>query len=1021
MRRFQQEQALKRGGLETSGHTTFAALYRLCRPYAPLKGRPMSPAQELLIRRETADIAAGHFDEQPALGRLSVHALAGVLQQLVAELSALPESAAAILDWLTGHREGTRLHQLGRLGNLWRVRVSDCGYADRIDVNRAVLHLLRGARENWPPRLRDAESITFRAVRWLDPFEETCVAVLSSRLRVQIESALPPAHAEQSEDRLGQRIRSGLMAEPWAIWTEDLGDALAVDSASLLQPEDAARIQFSRSAGSYGEIEDLARRICRHLENGAMPPDRIALVVPDIGAVQDIIPHVFSRFRIPYYFRRGRPVLSSPCVKALLAWLTFPLRPERDVLIDLVRNPALRFERREEESARLLKSPPLIRRGGGSTAASAEQALRTVRSGREALEVMKARVIEPADHFNREALKAVAAVLEALGGRPMPLQELMDLAEELLAEATIKPRDSHEQGVWILNPHDAVGLEFDLVLLAGLNEGAWPAIPQQDALLQDAERYRLCRHLEEQGRPLPKMSLPSTGVRMTQETVRFLCTLGMAREQLVLSCQAVDQEGGEKRAGDYFERLWHLAGWPAADAVRPGAYDIWRIEQAGADSIFSAHLEAQCKSAPAERVPMPGESFLPIVPLPLCRAQDEALQAAVLDGEQASLPADLVVDSAAPRVRQVVDTLRIEAEREAWLETTPDERAPSIYCGQLPGLQDRIAAWFDARPELSATTLETLAQCRYLFFVERILGLDEKRVAGDLPDPLERGSLLHAVLRDIYQAIAEGAAGIDTPRLWAVRRGGGWERSAHPEEGGIPLAVFLPEHREAYAAFTRQVAERAMSRAALGHPDVWLAEQQKVMECILNLVRHDAETCAAENRCPALLELTFGDGTAVDLGAVRVRGRIDRADLLFDDAGRLRRLRVLDYKSSSRSRQKREQYVGEIRRNLNCQLPIYAFAAQQHFFGEYNTPRMNALTEAGYLFFERKYADVGRKLAQSLLPLDEEGMTADFLETLHQNIERLKVGDFAVDPLIRGYTDRQSLCRVEAVSLDELE
>ncbi|MCK4565029.1 MAG: tRNA lysidine(34) synthetase TilS, partial [Verrucomicrobia bacterium] len=268
-------------------------------------------------------------------------------------------------------------------------------------------------------------------------------------------------------------------------------------------------------------------------------------------------------------------------------------------------------------------------------------------SGSQAAEILSDRIVEPEDHFNTESLAAVATALEGFGEQEMPLRELIDLLEELLEDATVRPRDSHEQGVWILNPHDAVGLDFDLVLFAGLNEGEFPGVPQQDALLSDKERRSLWKHLEEQGRRLPKLALPAAGVLFEQESVLFLTALGMAREQLVLSYQAVDQEGNEKGAGEYYRKLWNLAGWCARDIIVLNPYDQWRIEQLGEESVFSSHWNRQKAADPEDRIPMPGESFLPIIPLPLCRAKDEALQAAVREG-QAGKPAPHVEQAFLP-------------------------------------------------------------------------------------------------------------------------------------------------------------------------------------------------------------------------------------------------------------------------------------------------------------------------------------------------------------------------------------
>jgi len=475
-RRFQQTQALEHGWVDASTHLTFARLRKLCIPYARLKGGQLKGAKGLLKRRQVVEVAHGHFVEGGPLGELSLSALGDVLEKLLAELALLPVESDTILNWLLDHHHKHKLYQLGILYSVWRATIKQEGFVDQLDVNLAILKLLKRRKHDWPPLLRNAEEISFRSVRWFNPFEESCVLALNQKLEVRVESALPPAHAEEAADRLGQQVRSEIMAQPWAVWAEDLGDALAVDSSDLLQLSDSSRINFSRSAGAYGEIEDLARRICWNLQYLDIPANRIALVVPSIGAVQDIIPHVFSRFQIPYFFRRGRPVLSSPCVKAFLAWLSFPIRPERDTLIDLVRNPAIHFKDREETIEKILKQklPPRLNVGQASLPALRHFQELDNCSGNKAAEILKEQIIEPEDHFNAESLKIVQRALEGFGEQKLPLHELIDLLEELLENETIRPRDSHEQGVWILNPHDAVGLDFDLVLFPASTRASFP-------------------------------------------------------------------------------------------------------------------------------------------------------------------------------------------------------------------------------------------------------------------------------------------------------------------------------------------------------------------------------------------------------------------------------------------------------------------------------------------------------------------------------------------------------------------
>ncbi|NNJ69732.1 MAG: PD-(D/E)XK nuclease family protein [Kiritimatiellales bacterium] len=416
---------------------------------------------------------------------------------------------------------------------------------------------------------------------------------------------------------------------------------------------------------------------------------------------------------------------------------------------------------------------------------------------------------------------------------------------------------------------------------------------------------------------------------------------------------------------------------------------------------------------------MPGESFLPIVPLPLCRAKDEALQAAT-SGRRDAFDTENV-PQASRLLEHLVQMLDIETERQAFLDAPIGGRTPSIFCGHIEQIKDKIAEWFELKRELSPTALQTLAECRYIFLLERVFGIRDARMADDTPDPMDRGGLIHSILREIYNAVALGECGIDAPRYWAVKTAAGWIKRTDAGVDAIPLAAFVPEYGKEYMAFAKRIASERMDAAHLGHPGVWKAERQKILEIILNFIRHDIETCAPENRFPALFELKFGGDTAVDLGEVRLHGIIDRVDLIFTDTGNLQKVRVLDYKGSSRKHSKREEYVDDICRNLDCQLPVYAFAAQQFFFGAFNTPELNAMTEAAYCFYDREFSKIGSALEKSTVSMDEPDLLEAFLATLYQNIRRLKAGDFAVDPLIETYNDYSSVCRTEAVAREDLE
>ena len=1007
MRRFQQESALEAGWVDASKQTTFNRFLKKCVPFVSMKTIPLSPAQELLLCRKVVRVARTHFKEGP-LGNLTDSALVDLLQQLIFEVSVFPDATQTILDWFLQHSSNTKLGQLGVLLYIWRTTLKQEGWADRRDVQAAIIKILRGNREAWPPFLKEIKTVVFKSVRWLNPFEESCLMALDKKLKIKVEMALPPAHSEKMVDRLGMQVYSERMSVPWENWVEDLADALVLDAPDVVQFDNAERVLFSRSVGAYGEIEDLARRMAWKMEHEKVPAHQMALVVPNLSLVQDIVPHVFGRFNIPYYFRRGRPVLSSPLVKAFLAWLAFPLHLDRDRLVDLFRNPALRIKHREEEVNELLKRSPDLRY------LPAGMVKKEGCTAQEALDVLHEKVVVPEeDHFNSTAVESLVVALESLGTQRIPLFDLLELLEKLLENETIRPRDSHDQGVWVINPHDAVGLSFDLVLFATLNEGEFPVVPQQDALLNNYEREQLCQTLQAKKYTLPGLFLPSTDLLMEQQHQLFLGAMGMARQEIVFSAQTMDPEGKEKSAGEYYRKLWQLAGWPAQEKIVLSTYDRWRLDAVGEDSVFVDYMTQQQAKNRNERLPMLGESFLSFIPIALCCATDEALQSA-MQKEGSCNPDDSTEKS---RFDSLIKRVKIETERNLFLDTPIEQRIPSIYSGFLGSSQSAIQAWFDAQEALSPTALERLAHSRYLFFVEKVLHIHDPKIADDAPNPMDRGGLIHQILAEIYQAFLE-----ETDR-WAVLGESGWQLRSEGGKDAIPLVHFVAAQKKRYL----EEAEKK-SRALLtsnrgpmfGAPRVWEVEQEKIVQMVQNFVRYDVEHAEEERRYPALFEMHFEKETALDLGLVRVKGVVDRLDLIFEETGQLAKIRVLDYKGLSRSRSHADDYRNEICLNLDCQLPLYAFAAQQLFFGEFNTEKTNLLTDAGYLFYQREYAKVASLLKKSLISLAEPNLTERFFETLSQNIDALQRGDFSTDPLIASYNDYISLCRTLPVDPDEL-
>jgi ATP-dependent helicase/DNAse subunit B len=772
------------------------------------------------------------------------------------------------------------------------------------------------------------------------------VAALKKRLgqeRVRIFSVLPGEHAQAAGDRLCAAVRNELGSEEeWKPWLEDFADAYEADDSNILEEDSRERISFFVSAHPYGEIEDAARCIAGEIECGTAP-DQIALLLRDLSPYTDIIPDVFQRFGIPYYFRRGTPAAAHPPVKALLALLAFPQTRSRDRLCDLILSPAIDWpgvDNRDEWVAQLRKTePPRLYR--------LPKELRNFFTDLPFPERVESLIKQHSLDLPEEVIRLV----EELCGLPLlPAERMVSLFEELLENVTLQDERSTECGVWIVNPMDAAGLRFESVFIAGMDDRTFPQIPKADSLLNRKERSRLKDFLAERKIPCPRLALSETGEALIQEEILFLTALSSATEKLWMSHTRTDADGKERSPGEFFERMRGLA----------------LVDKA-------AH----------------GESFHTILPPESVRAEDEARQT------------------------------------QAWLSSQPPPTTHQSI-NPIPALQ----TWLKDNPEFSATALESLARNRYVFFLEKVLRIKPDRTHEDDTDPMDRGTLVHDILEQVYAAIAEQSD-------WYAQRTAGvppasWKLTQQKTEDSIPLAVFNPSKTDELLALAHDIATEEFKKAErrpsrhLGHRAVWETEKRKLHQVIENFIRMDCETTQAENRYPALFELKFDakhDLPVIlerDGQTVQLKGKIDRIDLLFNNDGELDRLLVVDYKGKSKT-DNAETIAKKTALNLDCQLAIYTFAAQQFFFGKHNTPDLNEKVQAIYHLQERDLNKMTKHFCneKKRLVMTPELVDA-FLETLFSNVWKFSNGDLATEPLIAGYEDYSHICRTSAIEPNDL-
>jgi len=962
-RRYERRRVLQSGILGTGKLFTQKKLLALCERAARragfLAGRSAGPTETRLLLEEAA-ANAGFSSRQP-LAELSPAVRAKLLQQTIETFASFAEHEPALTEWLLAHEPDHKLHGIGQLLKAWRALCTKLEIADRFAVNTALLRLIETGE--LPRELENG--IVFRAVRWLNPFEECFVAALKKRLgteQVKIYSVLPDAHTQVAEKRLNAAAYSELERgneEEWQPWLEDFADAFEMDDGNILAEESRERVVFFVSAHPYGEIEDAARRIAGEIETGTAP-DQIALILRDLSLYTDIIPDVFQRFGIPYHFRRGTPAAAHPPVKALLALLAFPQTFSRDRLCDLLIMPGLQWPGLDAEARQTLvqdirlKEPPRLRRlpkeltGFFPPLKFAERVQSIIQQ--HGLELP-------------EEVQTLIQELSEASDPSLPMERMVSLFEELLDNVTLRDETGTESGVWILNPMDAAGLRFDSVYLAGMDDRTFPQIPKADALLNSTERQALRAFLTERKIPCPRLALSETGAALIQEEILFLTAISAAGERLTLSYTRTGADGKEHAPGEFFERMRGLT----------------ETDQ-----------------------PQLGASFHTILPPEFCRAEDEVRQTNAQCG--AGFQPALIHN----KKEQDESLLHIQQ----WLKKNPEFSATALESLARNRFVYFLEKVLSIRPDL--THEDDTAPMDRGVVIHDILEQVYTAIAAQ--------SGLYAVPMNVDAVSSprsqpqENAMG--TSRLH-------WRITQQVAENSIPLAVFDPNRADDLLALARGIAEEEFKKAErrpsrhLGHPTVWETEKRKLRQMIENFVRMDIETARAENRYPALFEMKFdlqhGLPLTLEHGdeQIQLKGKIDRIDLIFNTDGELDRLLVVDYKSKSRGVPV-AQLEKEIALNFDCQIPLYTFAAQQKFFGAHNTPELNAKTLAVYHLQERDLKKMTNHFAKKRLSMSPE-LTEAFLGQLFTNVRQLRAGDLATEPLIAGHDDYSHICRTPAI------
>ncbi len=616
------------------------------------------------------------------------------------------------------------------------------------------------------------------------------------------------AYAAKTAEAIEALDNSDLLIEP--VFTEPAGrfltpllDALfAEDEKGGTLSHGPGPMAVMAAPGAYRECEEIGRRIRGLLERGVDPTD-VAVLFRDLKNYGPMLEDVCRRFRIPVSYRRGAPLSTSPLVKACLAPFDVLLsRFARDEIVSLCNSDYMvlpeaglvpgaveevlldasyldetiesveqalnrritglrkrgRDCRREEHVLRFLR--PLLaelRRFRGEKTLSEFTALldrfidnyRLFHRGIAASEARALKRDASAVSLFRRVLADLEADIRALGmaGRLFSPAAFAALLKEGMEGVYLAGERS--AGVAIMNFHDARGLSFAHLFVAGLNEGIVPKRHDGHPLFRESDKLQWQKAT---GRKLFR----TAAEKALEEPLLFWMAVGCAASSLTFSYSYVDSRGNEMLRSPFLDDILAIAPLPEA------------------------------------RIPV--STITP--PLDACLEREELLNALAA---QPSFTAETGKEVAeiAGTVRRIAANAAIEREREAFFAAPEESRRAllsSPYTGTLrrPDIVAELAASFAAPPgnSFAPTALEEYGCCPFRFFLQRLLALTPREKPDLELEAKEQGSLVHELLYAFFQRLAqEGELPLrDTAAARAILREtaeelfGRWEKERYTGE-----------------------------------------------------------------------------------------------------------------------------------------------------------------------------------------------------------------------------------------------
>jgi ATP-dependent helicase/nuclease subunit B len=752
--------------------------------------RPISTTgRRLLLReivRERYGDGTGYFSHL-----VDFPGFVGALDRFVGEMK-LSLVSPGDLTSVASAAGGERLRELAALYRQYDRALAARDLLDDRDREGAAAAHLR-ADGLLPPCLSGAEQLMVEGLYDFTPSQLALLVALSRRMRVVLRLPYAAARDEvfgyvsRTADAVEALDNSDLyleteFTEPDGTFLTPLLDALFTPPGERQPLIPTSPLALVAAPGAYRECEEIGRRI-RALLDAGTSPGAIAVLFRDTTTTGPMMEDVCRRFRIPLSYRRGIPLAASPLVRVCLApfaivasrfgreellefWKsTYVELPGRGLDGDLIEEVLLAASYRDESPGtveEVLDRRIARLKSGGEGCDREERVRRGITPSLARLRAFRGEktlrqftlLLEEFIREHRLFQRGIAAddlrPLKRDASAITLFQQTLRALEDDIAvlgmeDETFAPADFADllrqglegqylagergAGVSVMNFHDARGLRFDHLFIAGLNEGICPAAPAIQPLFKEEDRL-LCNRL------LATRRFRSQAEKAQEEPLLFWLATGCAVISLTLSYAYLDSRGN--------------------------------------DLLPSPFLEEVLEVVPLEEERLSLGLITP--PLSRCLEREELLNTLAMEGrlDAAQLPASL-----AESLERIAATAAIEAERERFFaagEKAVRETLSSPYTGTFrrPEVITLLADFYGSEPgnRFAPTMLEEYGGCPFRYFLKRHLRLAPLELPEAELGARQTGSLVHELLRGVGERLVSAGMfpPVDLPAASALLR-----------------------------------------------------------------------------------------------------------------------------------------------------------------------------------------------------------------------------------------------------------